>query len=1437
MRINNIGIKGGNTTKYSTQTKKGLYKTLLLAALTTLSACSDDDDTQEPTQASYETGVFIDSPVINIDYKTNSNSGKTSASGEFTYLPGEKITFFIGDLVLPEVTAGSVITPIDIAKAANDDIDMQSIIAVNIARLLQTLDLDNDPTNGIEIASDLALNSTINFSAEQQDFETELSAAAPNYTIVDVEAALAHIESVLNERGIDITILNNYTPHNDDTGGGDTGGGDTGGGDTGGGDTGDTNISLTSLPTVITNINSFKQTVNITGGLQKLITLDLAIEQNYASLSLFSGETLLIDNLDVPSEGNSVLKILVTFPQTGNQELTFVGRSTDITLNSVNIASAAEQLVNFTDISESMGLITEDTLKYGGPAVGDVNNDGHYDFITINHNYIPPQLVTNNGNNTVTIERLFPNSQDFHGASLADYDNDGDLDIMVALGGANGTSPTSYALLKNNAGTFENVAVESGITTPARGRAPRWSDFDSDGDLDIMLVNAKTPNDDGPIQLFYRNMGDGTFTPVRVAGLESQNSERILMTDFNGDQIDDLVMYSPLTLWQGNGDFTFTNVTETHLPEALQYVWGINAVTDVDLNNDGKLDLYFAFGKTHYQLSRKSIDFNPTSGSLNIHDDGETGTTLINFAADGDVTLSDLGLTYRQWDGNYPIFLGSAKDRHVVKADGFQPNQLPAEMVNAEETLTITQASAVGWPEDRSVNGLYIGHTGDGQWKAEWVRDQDIYWNVSFTLDTLTDVNIDWVPNNRNGQDILLVNQGDKFVDVSDDWDLPKGGDHWGVTHGDFNNDGWNDLFVYRYGFLKERITDLLLLNTGEGSFITTHMHGAMDVNDNGHGDMGQAFDFDKDGAVDMLSGSEEGGHWYLWKNDKANSNNYLLVDVGYSPLHNIDAMSAQIIVTLESGDVYKKRVASAGEVFSAGIIDTVHFGLGQAINITSVEVKWRNGESVLLTGVNANGIVTTDDASSPTPAAIDLDASTTKVRPNESLSLTPTFTPLNAVPSVQWTSSDNSIATVNEQGVVTGVTDGDVTITVTSTVDNNVSAQVVITVGDYEIVYATDVTISGDNEAFYVGQQTQLTADVVPGNADNQEVIWSSSNESIATVDETGLVSNVSVGNATITASVISGENNETVTDTVDIFVDEFSAISIAYDDDGKYTGDIYADDLFEVTVNYHAGSAQVVNEAGMKFFLREMNSAWGVVNDITSDDTSVAATESGSASVTFDLTNVKLTSELDEGNFYFLFAKFTTADGKSIDKGLWPLNIVAGAQVDTCDANNLLGCGSANAEGGSISDWYAYTVDDYATDLSSLVTFSDEQAKDGAQSIKFSYTNSAQQNFVLTGVEFEVTSEGSYKFDSDVFGANLSSGTDYVIEASIRPAGAPQNSDTYKLWQRKVGGAWQTISTTHTLPVGNYVVGYKVFRPAFSDTLELDVYVDNLSITQVLP
>ena len=1464
---------------HKTPPKNLIKRSLFIAVLTALTACGDDD-----VPVRMETGIFIDSPVMNINYATTSDIGKTNAAGEFSYVLGDKITFSIGGVTFPEVLASEIVTPLDLAIAASDDAQVQTNIAVNIARLLQSLDIDGNPQNGIEIPQDLSMSSGIDFALSSTDFESAFNDLAPSHNLISATVALEHLEEELSNRGIDITMLSNFvivdpsdsntdntggdtgggdtgggdtgggdtgggdTGGGDtgggDTGGGDTGGGDTGGGDTGGGDTGgdiDSPLTLSSLPAVITNLSSFTSEVTLTGGLNKLITLDVAIEKNYASLSLYTNDTLLIDSIDIPAAGSHVLHVLAKFPATGQQVLKLVGRSSDITVNALTIVDTSQQMASFQDISQDIGLDTEDTLKYGGPAIGDVNNDGYYDFVLANHNYVPPQLVSNNGNNTVTIERLFSASQDFHGNALGDYDNDGDLDIMVALGGANGTSPSSYALLKNNDGVFENVSIAAGINTPARGRAPRWADFDLDGDLDILLVNATTANNDGPIQLFYRNMGDGTFTPVRVPGVESKASERVLVTDFNGDNIDDLVLYSPLSLWAGNGDFSFTNVSAS-LPEGVNNVWGINAITDVDVNNDGKVDLYLAFGKTQYQLSRKSIDFNPNNGELNIRDDGETGTTLINFTAPADINLSELNLTYRQYNGDFPIFLGTNKTRKVVKASGFQPNQLPAEMANAEDSLSISQEDAAGWPTNRDVNGLYIGHTDDGNWKAEWVRDQNVYWDVTFTLDGLSDVNYDWTPNNRNGQDILLINQGDSFVNASDDWDLPKGGDHWGVTHGDFNNDGWNDLYVYRYGFLKERISDLLLLNTGNSRFVTTHTHGAVDHEDNGHGDMGQAFDFDKDGLVDILSGSEEEGHWYLWQNQTVNSNNYLLVDVGYSPLNNVDSLAAKVVVTTESGDVYEKRIGSAGEVFSAGVIDTVHFGLGQQSNVSKVDVTWRNGEMVTLSNITANDTITTDNAANPIPSVINLGLSDLRLRETESALLEPTFIPLNATPGIEWSSSNSSIATVDTQGNVTAVSVGEVTIVATSTADSSVTTQLTVVVGEFESIEVTDVTIVGTDQAFYEGQQVQLTAEITPIDADNTDIIWSSSNENVASINADGIVSAISVGTSSITATASGSADDSVVSDTAEITVEQFFNQTIVFDDTSKYTADLPIDTTLEVTANYNAGSGQVVSDAGIRFYIRELTSAWAPVNDLILNETTSVGTSAGSVSVYFDLSELKLTSELDEGNFYFLFVQYSNDKGESVDKGLSPLNIVEGGTGATdplCDSasnTNLLECANTNGEKADVSEWYAYAKNAYTTDLSSEISVSNEQANGGNGSIKFAFNDAGtEQHFILKDVDFAVTTEGQFKFDVDVFGDNLSAGTDFVIEISLRPSDMPEAAETYKLWHRRSAATWHNLTMTSTLPVGNYIVGFKVFSPGFANTLTLDIYLDNIVVTQL--
>lgn len=94
-------------------------------------------------------GVFVDSPVGGISYATPTCKGITKADGVFEYRKGETVTFSIGELKLGSTAGKPVISPLDIVPDAKDAADQR---VVNISVLLQTLDQDGDPANGILIA-------------------------------------------------------------------------------------------------------------------------------------------------------------------------------------------------------------------------------------------------------------------------------------------------------------------------------------------------------------------------------------------------------------------------------------------------------------------------------------------------------------------------------------------------------------------------------------------------------------------------------------------------------------------------------------------------------------------------------------------------------------------------------------------------------------------------------------------------------------------------------------------------------------------------------------------------------------------------------------------------------------------------------------------------------------------------------------------------------------------------------------------------------------------------------------------------------------------------------------------------------------------------------------------------------------------------------------
>ncbi len=123
-------------------------------------------------------GVFLDSAVEGIRYTTNSKSGTTDANGTFTYLAGETVNFYIGDILLGSAAAKATMTPVDLVSGATDETNPQ---VTNIVRFLLTLDSDSNFSNGIQIDSSVisaAVSQSIDFSLSTTAFENDASVRA-----------------------------------------------------------------------------------------------------------------------------------------------------------------------------------------------------------------------------------------------------------------------------------------------------------------------------------------------------------------------------------------------------------------------------------------------------------------------------------------------------------------------------------------------------------------------------------------------------------------------------------------------------------------------------------------------------------------------------------------------------------------------------------------------------------------------------------------------------------------------------------------------------------------------------------------------------------------------------------------------------------------------------------------------------------------------------------------------------------------------------------------------------------------------------------------------------------------------------------------------------------------------------------------------------------
>ena len=246
---------------------------------------------------------------------------------------------------------------------------------------------------------------------------------------------------------------------------------------------------------------------------------------------------------------------------------------------------------------------------------------------------------------------------------------------------------------------------------------------------------------------------------------------------------------------------------------------------------------------------------------------------------------------------------------------------------------------------------------------------------------------------------------------------------------------------------------------------------------------------------------------------------------------------SKQLVATINPENATNKNVYWTSTNIDVAYVDSsglvTGFDEGTAIIIATTE----DGNKI------ATCIVTVKDSSTPVNpdnpekvnvTDVSLNMNAMKLNLNSSKQLIATIQPENATnKNLYWVSTNSSVATVDSEGNVTAVGTGTAIIVVT-TEDGNRTAMCTVTVtdsdqSDEDNIRVTGIRLDTSSMDLNINEQKQLTAKVIPENATNQNVYWTSSNESIATVDSNGNVTGIGVGTATITAITVDGNQRAT--------------------------------------------------------------------------------------------------------------------------------------------------------------------------------------------------------------------------------------------------------------------------------------------------------------------
>jgi hypothetical protein len=494
-------------------------------------------------------------------------------------------------------------------------------------------------------------------------------------------------------------------------------------------------------------------------------------------------------------------------------------------------------------------------------------------------------------------------------------------------------------------------------------------DYDNDGWLDIFLVNGWRlegfPAGQEPTSHLFKNNRDGTFTDVTAkAGLVHHGwGQGVCIGDYDNDGFDDLFVsyFGKNVLYHNNGDGTFTDVTDKAGVGGNGKRWNTGCAF-VDYDRDGKLDLFVA-NYIDMDLATAPV---PESGPclykgvmVACGPPGLKGGKNILFHNNGDGTFTDVSEQSGILAANGTFGLG------VLTADFDNDGWPDIYVANDSSPSALYQNKKNGKFEDIAlVAGCAL--SADGKPQAGMgvsAADYDL------------DGNLDIVKTNFAGDTPSLYHSlgGANFEDATFTAGLGAHTQYlgWGVGFVDFDNDGWADILIcngHVYPEVEQLKTEagyaqrkLLYRNLRNGRFEeVTNLAGPGITTPAAA--RGCAFgDFDNDGDIDMVVNTVNGPPQLL-RCDSSSANNWIKVKL-IGTKSNRSGIGARITCTVTMpGETKPHRqideVRSGGGYFSQSDL-RVHFGLGKAVKVDLLEIRWPSGQVDTVKDLKVNRVMT----------------------------------------------------------------------------------------------------------------------------------------------------------------------------------------------------------------------------------------------------------------------------------------------------------------------------------------------------------------------------------------------------------------------------------------------------------------------------------------------